>query len=180
MLGRNYFSTSALAHSYDELGQKVDHFIEAMSKMSEREEVIKLNVPQDTAQVPNCSIFNPSNITKEIIDEITHHSKELNDEVYKFVCQLKEVQCNIDSLNINGELLDLLVKQIPKSAETYIKYVDCLVNMSSLKNLLKQNEKSTLKELNIIRYGLRDISITTKNLFIQIHRKASLFEKQVI
>lgn len=176
MLGRNYFSTSALAHSYDELGQKADHFIEAMSKMSEREEVIKLNVPQDTAQVPNCSIFNPSNITKEIIDEISHHSKELDDEVYTFICQLKEVQCNIDSLNIEGDLLSILVEQIPKSAETYVKYVDCLVNIPSLKNLLKQNKKSTLMELNIIRYGLRDISITTKNLFIQVSRKPSPFK----
>lgn len=179
MLGRNYFSTSALAPSYDELGQKVDHFIEAMSKMSEREEVIKLSARQDVVQVPNCSISSPSS-TKEIIDEISHHSKELNDEVCKFVCQLKEVQCNIDSLNINGELLDLLVKQIPKSAETYIKYVDCLVNMSSLKNLLKQNEKSALRELNIIRYGLRDVSITTKNLFIQIRRKTSPFKKSAV
>lgn len=180
MLECGYFSTSALAPSYDELGQKVDHFIEAMSKMSEREEVIKLSARQDAVQVPNCSIFNPSNITKEMVDEISRHSKELNDEVHKFVYQLKEVQCNIDSLNINGELLDLLVKQIPKSAETYIKYVDCLVNMSSLKSLLKQNEKSTLRELNIIRYGLRDISITTKNLFIQIRRKASPFKKSAV
>lgn len=179
MLGRNYFSTSGIASSYDELEQRVDHFIEVMSKISRREEVIKLNVPQDIAQVPNCSISSPSS-TKEIIDEISHHSKELNYEVYKFVYQLKEVQCNIDSLNINGELLDLLVKQIPKSAETYIKYVDCLVNMSSLKNLLKQNEKSALRELNIIRYGLRDVSITTKNLFIQIRRKTSPFKKSAV
>lgn len=180
MLECSYFSTSGIASSYDELKQRVDHFIEVISKISGREELIQLSSLQDTEQVPNCSIFNSSNITKEIIDEISHHSKELNDEVYKFVCQLKEVQCNIDPLNINGELLDLLVKQIPKSAETYIKYVDCLVNMSSLKSLLKQNEKSTLRELNIIRHNLREVSITTKNLFLQIRRKASPFEKQAI
>lgn len=180
MLGRNYFSTSGIASPYDELEQRVDHFIEVMSKISEREKVIKLSSPQDTAQVPNCSIFNPSNITKEIVDEISRHSKELNNDVHTFICKLKEVQCNIDSLNINEGLLDQLAKQIPKSAETYVKYVDCLVNMSSLKNLLKQNEKNALRELNIIRYGLRDVSITTKNLFIQIRRKASPFKKSAV
>lgn len=170
----SYFSTSAFESSYDDLGQKVDHFIELMTKISRREEVIKLNVPQDT--VPNCSISPPSS-PKEIIDEISRYSKELNDEVFKLVQQLNELQYNIEISNIEYnllELLDILDKQIPRSAETYVKYVDCLVNMSSLKNLLKQNEKNTLRELNIIRYGLRDISITTKNLFIQIRRKASL------
>lgn len=176
MLECNYFSISDLASSYDELGKRVDRFIEVMSKISGREEVIKLNISQDTAQLSNCSIFTPSNITKEIVDEISHHSKELDDEVYTFICQLKEVQCNIDSLNIEGDLLSMLVEQIPKSAETYVKYVDCLVNIPSLKNLLKQNKKSTLMELNIIRYGLRDISITTKNLFIQVSRKPSPFK----
>lgn len=176
MLECGYFSTSGIASSYDELEQRVDHFIEVISKIWGREEVIKLSSPQDTEQVPNCSIFNPSNIIKEIIDEISHHSKELNNEVHTFICKLKEVQYNIDSLNINEGLLEQLAKQIPKSAETYIKYVDCLVNMSSLKSLLKQNEKSTLRELNIIRYGLRDISITTKNLFIQVSRKPSPFK----
>ena len=177
MLEHNYFSANSITFSYDNLGKMVNHFIDVMSKISGREEVIKLNVPQDTAQVPNYSILNPSNITKEIVDEISRHSKELNNEVHTFVCQLKEVQCNIDSLNINEELLDRLGKQISKSAETYVKYVDCLINMSSLKRLLKQNEKSTLMELNVIRYGLRDISITTKDLFIQIRRKASPFKK---
>lgn len=176
MLECGYFSTSGIASSYDELEQRVDHFIELITKISKQEETTKLSTVKDIREELTCSILFHSS-TKEIVDEISRYSKELNDEVYKFICQLKEVQCNIDSLNINGELLDLLVKQIPKSAETYIKYVDCLVNMSSLKSLLKQNEKSTLRELNIIRYGLRDISITTKNLFIQVSRKPSPFEK---
>ena len=179
MLGRNYFSINCLASSYDALGQKVDHFIEVMSKISEQEKVAKLSILQDTAQVPNCSIFNPPNITKEIVDEIGRHSKELDDEVFKLVQQLNELQYNIEISKVESNLLDLLdilAKQIPKSAETYVKYVDCLVNMSSLKNLLKQNEKSALRELNIIRYGLRDISITTKNLFIQVSRKPSPFK----
>ena len=179
MLECSYFSTSAFESSYDDLEQKVDHFIEAISKMSEREEVIKLSARQDAVQVPNCSISSPSS-TKEIIDEISRYSKELNDEVFKLVQQLNELQYNIEISNVESNLLDLLDilnKKIPKSAETYVKYVDCLVNMSLLKRLLKQNEKSTLMELNVIRYGLRDISITTKDLFIQIRRKASPFKK---
>lgn len=180
MLECNYFSTNSITSSYDNLGKKVNHFIEVMSKISEREEVAKLSVPQDTTQVPNCSIFNPPSITKEIVDEISRYSKELDDEVFKFVQQLNELQYNIEISKVESNLLDLLDildKQIPKSAETYVKYVNCLVNMSSLKSLLKQNEKSTLRELNIIQYGLRDISITTKDLFIQIRRKASPFKK---
>lgn len=179
MLECNYFSISDLASSYDELGKRVDRFIDMMIKISKREDATKLSIQKDVEDGSTCSILSHSS-AKEIIDEISHNSKELNDEVYKFICQLKEFQCNIDSLNINEELFDQLAKQIPKSAETYVKYVDCLVNMSSLKNLLKQNEKSALGELNIIRYGLRDISITTKDLFIQIRRKASLFERQAI
>lgn len=176
MLNCNYFSTSAFEFSYENLGQKVNQFIEVMTKISKQEDATKLSIQKNVEEGSACSILSNSS-AKEIIDEISRYSKELNDEVYKFVCQLKEVQSNIDSLNINGELLDLLVKQIPKSAETYIKYVDCLVNMSSLKSLLKQNEKSTLRELNIIRHNLREVSITTKNLFLQIRRKASPFEK---
>ena len=179
MLECSYFSTSAFESSYDDLEQKVDHFIELMTKISKQEEVTKLSIQKDVEQTSPCSISPLSN-PKEIIDEISRYSKELNDEVFKLVQQLNELQYNIEISNVESNLLDLLDilnKKIPKSAETYVKYVDCLVNMSSLKRLLKQNEKSTLMELNVIRYGLRDISITTKDLFIQIRRKASPFKK---
>ena len=53
MLKCGYFSTSGIASSYDELEQRVDHFIEVISKIWGWEEVIKLSSPQDTEQVPN-------------------------------------------------------------------------------------------------------------------------------
>lgn len=62
MLEYNYFSTSAFEFSYENLEQKVDHFIELITKISKQEETTKLSTVKDIRLT--CSILFHSSTKK--------------------------------------------------------------------------------------------------------------------
>lgn len=102
---------------------------------------------------------------KNFINEISSDISELNDGIYELLVLLKDIQSNISFLKKNRSFF---TKQVAKSAKIYIQYVESLEGILSIKrelNLdLAKNEKSILREMQLIRSGLRDISITIKDI----------------
>lgn len=104
---------------------------------------------------------------KNFINEISNDVLELNNELYKLLCLLKDIQSRISFVKKYKVFFD---KQVAKSAEIYVQYVKSLENILSIKrelNLdLTKSEKDTLKELQLVRNGLGDLSITIKDIYL--------------
>lgn len=104
---------------------------------------------------------------KNFINEISNDVLELNNGLYKLLCLLKDIQSRKSFAKKYKVFFD---KQVAKSAEIYVQYVKSLENILSIKkelNLdLTKSEKDTLKELQLVRNGWGEVSITVKDIYL--------------
>ena len=104
---------------------------------------------------------------KNFINEIGCNVLDLNNGIYELIVLLKDIQSNISFLKKNRKFF---AKQVAESANIYIQYVKSLENILLIKRGLNidlaKNEKNILREMQLIRSGLRDISITIKDIYL--------------
>lgn len=157
-------TNSDLPSSYNATNKATIQVTESMNNEKIREIKELLNNHETSLYA-----IDPSKVLefKNFINEIGRDVSDLNNGVYELLVLLKDIQSNISFLKKNR---NFFAKQVAESANIYIQYVESLENILSIKRGLNidlaKNEKNILREMQLIRSGLRDISITIKDIYL--------------
>lgn len=150
-------SNSNLTDSYNATNKAVIHITESMN--NEKIKEIKSSIDN------NYKHYNKSKEFVLFITEISSEISELNDAVNDLLVLLNQVGIGF---SVSKKHKAFFAKQVENSAEMYAQYVDSLDNILSIKRelnvKLKDSEKLTLRKMHLIKNGLRDISISVKNM----------------
>lgn len=156
-------ANSDLPSSYNATNKAIIQITESMNN----EKILEIKELLNNHEIPLQAV-DPSKVLefKNFINEISGDVSDLNNGVYELLVLLKDIQSNIAFLKKNR---NFFAKQVAESAKMYIQYVESLENILSIKRELNvdltKNEKNILREMQLIRSGLRDISITIKDIY---------------
>lgn len=113
---------------------------------------------------------------KAFINGISSDVRELNNELSKFLILLKNIQMDKSLLKKTKRFWG---KQISDSSKMYAQYVDSLNDIIKIKKgldiNLEQAEKITLREMQLVKNGLREVSVIIKNISLS-KKKMSKFD----